>query len=99
MPAFLIENGFMDSATDVPIILSPEHAERTAQGILRFLVEEYLLDYKNVTEGKYGLSDDCKLLAAKGIINSPDYWAKGSGYSDENTALLIKKFASYVRGA
>ena len=99
MPAFLIENGFMDSATDVPIILSPEHAERTAQGILRFLVEEYSLDYKNATEGKYELADDCKLLASVGIINSPDYWAKGEGYSDENTVLLIKKFASYVRGA
>lgn len=99
MPAFLIENGFMDSATDVPIILSPEHAERTAQGILRFLVEEYSLDYKNATEGEYGFVEDCKLLASAGIINSPDYWAKGEGYSDENTVLLIKNFASYVRGA
>lgn len=99
MAAFLIENGFMDSTTDVPIILSPEHAEKTAQGILSFLVKEYSLEHKKATEGEYGLSDDCKLLASKGIINSPDYWAKGSGYSDENTVLLIKKFASYVRGA
>lgn len=38
----------------------------------------------------------CKLLASKGIINSPDYWAKGIGYSDENVALLIKKVAAYV---
>lgn len=44
------------------------------------------------------LPDDCNLLASVGIINSPDYWAKGSGYSDSNTVLLIKKFASYVRG-
>ena len=41
MPAFLIENGFMDSKTDVPIILTSEHAERTAQAILRFLVEQF----------------------------------------------------------
>lgn len=41
MPAFLIENGFMDSKTDVPIILTSGHAERTAQGILRFLVEQF----------------------------------------------------------
>lgn len=104
MPAFLIENGFMDSTTDVPIILSPEHAEKTARGILEFLVKEYSLKKKKVVEGgnfgKYeGLADDCKLLASKGIINSPDYWAKGEGYSDENTVLLINKFASYVRGA
>ena len=99
MPAFLIENGFMDSATDVPVILSPEHAEKTAQGILSFLVSEYNLEKKKVVQDECGLADDCKLLAAKGIINSPDYWAKGSGYSDGNTVLLIKKFASYVRGA
>lgn len=43
MPAFLIENGFMDSKTDVPIILTNEHAEKTAKGILDFLVAEYKL--------------------------------------------------------
>lgn len=104
MPAFLIENGFMDSATDVPIILSSEHAENTAQGILNFLVSEYAIKKKNVVAGEIGgnyttLADDCKLLASAGIINSPEYWEKGEGYSDSNTVLLIKKFASYVRGA
>ena len=100
MPAFLIENGFMDSTTDVPIILSPEHAEKTAQGILSFLVKEYSLEKKNAIQGNFeGLKEDCKLLASAGIINSPDYWAKGGGYSDENTVLLLKKFAAYVRGA
>lgn len=44
------------------------------------------------------LMEDCKLLASKGIINSPDYWAKGKGYSDSNVVQLIKKFAKYVRG-
>ena len=39
------------------------------------------------------LSEACKKLAAKGIIDSPDYWAKGKGYSDANVVLLIKKFA------
>jgi N-acetylmuramoyl-L-alanine amidase len=39
MPAVLIENGFMDSTTDTPIILTEEHAERTAQAIVSFLVE------------------------------------------------------------
>lgn len=50
MPAFLIENGFMDSKTDVPIILTEEHAEKTAQGILAFLVQELGLVKKNATE-------------------------------------------------
>lgn len=51
MPAFLIENGFMDSKTDVPIILSEEHAEKTAQGILNFLVEEFTLIKKKAQNG------------------------------------------------
>ena len=49
MPAFLIENGFMDSRTDTPIILTQAHAERTAQGIVDFLVAE--LDLRTSQEG------------------------------------------------
>lgn len=41
MRAYLIENGFMDSATDVPIILTDAHAEKTARGIMNCLIEEY----------------------------------------------------------
>lgn len=43
MPALLIENGFMDSQVDTPIILTPAHATRTAQGIVDFLVSELQL--------------------------------------------------------
>lgn len=46
MPAFLIENGFMDSQKDTPIILTAEHAEKTAQGIFKWLVKEFSLDRK-----------------------------------------------------
>lgn len=44
MPAFLVENGFMDSPTDVPIILSGSHAEKTVQGVLDFLVSGLSLE-------------------------------------------------------
>lgn len=47
MPAFLIENGFMDSPDDVPVILSHDHAEKTAQGVVDFLVEEFSLKARN----------------------------------------------------
>lgn len=40
MPALLLENGFMDSLTDTPIILTEAHAAKTAQGIVAFLVTE-----------------------------------------------------------
>ncbi len=52
MPAFLIENGFMDSRTDTPIILTKAHAERTAQGIVNFLVAE--LSLKATVGGSQG---------------------------------------------
>ena len=103
MAAFLIENGFMDSTVDVPVILSPEHTEKTAQGILEFLVTEYSLKKKKTAQSEFtspyrSLEEACKVLAEEGIINSPDYWAKGEGYSAENTILLLKKVASYVKG-
>lgn len=43
MPAFLIENGFMDSLNDTPVILTSAHGEKTAQGILKWLVKEFNL--------------------------------------------------------
>ena len=103
MPAFLLENGFMDSATDVPIIISPEHAEKTAQGILNFLVSEYKLVKKKSVQSENNathrmLVDDCYVLASAGIMNSPEYWSKGEGYSTENTIKLIEQMAAYVRG-
>lgn len=41
--SLLIENGFMDSKTDVPVILSEAHAEKTATGVVNFLVEYFKL--------------------------------------------------------
>lgn len=103
MDAFLIENGFMDSTTDTPIILTDSHARKTAEGILKFLKTSYgLVKLTNSTteanSTSIELKEACTLLAEKGIINSPDYWAKGEGYSDENTKHLIKAFARYVKG-
>jgi N-acetylmuramoyl-L-alanine amidase len=40
MISLLVENGFMDSKVDVPIILTDAHATKTAQGILNFLISE-----------------------------------------------------------
>lgn len=48
-PCLLLENGFMDSSVDVPIILSEAHADKTAQGIVDFLVKELNLVKKVVT--------------------------------------------------
>ena len=39
MPAILLELGYMDSATDVPIILSEDFADKSAEAIVESLVE------------------------------------------------------------
>lgn len=44
MPAFLLENGFMDSKIDVPIILSEAHATKTARALRDFLVNMFGLE-------------------------------------------------------
>jgi hypothetical protein len=46
--AYLIENGFMDSAIDMDIILTEAHAEKTAEGIVSFLVNNFNLTKKAV---------------------------------------------------
>ena len=51
MPAILIECGFMDSKTDVPVILGPYFADQVASGLLAALVEVFKLsERKEVLE-------------------------------------------------
>lgn len=84
----LIEVCFLDDKDDVDLYMSnkKEVAKAIAEGIAK--------GYKLTANTLYS---DCKLLADKGIINSPDYWAKGKGYSDENVVALISKFAAYLK--
>lgn len=51
-PALLVENGFMDSRVDTPIILTEEHAEKTANGVVNFLAAEFNLKEKVVVKKK-----------------------------------------------
>ena len=43
------------------------------------------------------LAEAVDKLHKAGIINSPDYWKKGKGYSDANTVSLIKKVSALVK--
>lgn len=52
MPAVLLELGFMDSATDVPVILSEEYAEQCAAAIVKVLVERGKLVKKEAAPAK-----------------------------------------------
>lgn len=48
MPAVLLELGFMDSATDVPIILTEEYADQCAGAIVKVLADRGKLTRKKV---------------------------------------------------
>ena len=62
-PSFLLENGFMDSQTDTPIILTPEHAEATAKGLEKFVVEMFNLKKKE-DEDMFSYEDFKKYMDA-----------------------------------
>ena len=47
--ALLLENGFMDGPDDIPMIVTDEYAYKTAQGIVRFLVDALSLHYVGVS--------------------------------------------------
>ena len=87
--AMLIEVCFVDTESDAELYRNLG-ADAIAKAIYNGITGKVVADTT--------LEEDCRLLAGEGIINSPEYWAKGGEYSDENTALLIKKFANYVRG-
>ena len=93
----LLETCFIDDADDMKVYTSKKAS--IAEAITRGIVDGFGLDKKADEQVKVDeLSEACGILASKGIINSPDYWAKGGGYSDENTVLLLKKFAAFVKG-
>ena len=81
-PALLIENGFMDSTVDTPIILTEEHAEKTAVGIVNFLVEEFGLKEKKVVAAKKSVEEIAKEVIAGKWGNGATRRAKlhGAGY-------------------
>lgn len=80
MPALLIEDGFMDSPTDVPIILSDDHAKKTAQGICNFLIKELGLTKKKATT---------KTETIQSSIYYPAYTGKKTTLSAALTTLGI----------
>ncbi len=84
----LLEVCFINDTDDMKLYNAKK--QEIAKAIAEGVAEGFKLETN-------ALSAACKMLFNAGIINSPDYWAKGAGYSDANTVLLIKKFADYVK--
>ncbi len=74
MPAFLVENGFMDSPMDVPFILSEQHAQKTAEGVVAFIVDTLQLKSTAGTAGS---------AAAGGAAGNASAAGTGSGKQPE----------------
>ena len=97
MTALLIENGFMDSYYDVPIILSNEFVEQTSEAIVEFIANNFDVKLKKIVETTYKVRkswEDSK--GQKGsfvILQNAIAEAQKYGYNVyDNTGKLIWEY-------
>ena len=105
MPAVLIECGFMDSKTDLPVILTDAYAENAARGIAEGVCE--VLGVKTLKEAE-DVGKDTKEIPSAWAAESW-VWAKDNGLMDgtrpkdavtrEELAAVLKRMAQSPGGA
>lgn len=104
MPAFLVENGFMDSPTDVPVILSEQHAKKTVAGVVAFLEELLNLQTRqsadsgsNTGGGSGATEKPPQSSAAQGADNAyyPAYTGKKTTLSAAMASLGLNSTYAY----
>lgn len=66
MPALILELGFLDSKTDVPIILSEDYANKCAKAIVKVLVNRGKLTKKKEEPKSISIDELAKALKEKG---------------------------------
>lgn len=78
MPAVLGEFGFMDSATDTPVILCAEFAQQVARGIVAALAEVFELEKREVTREEIRgiIRQELEALEAERAGRGPSPWAE-----------------------
>lgn len=81
MPAVLGELGFMDSATDVPIILTEEHADACARAYVKVMVQRGGLKKKVVEEPKEEVMTP--------VEHSKTYSVEVGAYTDATAAAEV----------
>lgn len=77
MPAVLLELGFMDSATDVPVILTEEYADKCARAIVDVLAKRGKLEKKDTKTYKVQVFAGSKSGAEQALKK-----AKAAGFKD-----------------
>lgn len=81
MEAVLIENGFMDSTIDTPIILTDSHASKTAKGIVNFLIDVLALEKRSdKKESEIYVKIPCDSIKNATMLAE---YMKGAGYDPE----------------
>lgn len=111
MPAVLIECGFMDSPTDVPLILSAEFAEKAARGLTDALVKIGGLTTKDgagntTTKAKFTdinghyAEKQINDLYNMGIINGVDntHFAPDEVVTRGQMAIIARNIIRYITG-
>lgn len=92
MCSMLLENGFMDSSSDVPRILTEDHADKTARGLLDFIVKEFnlgdvpstykvritadLLNYRQGPSTSYKINGTVKKGEVYTIVETSGSWGR-----------------------
>ena len=107
MPAVLVECGFMDSATDVPIILSEQFAENAAEGITKALAiignltekEEEVMNKFTDISGHYARSA-IEELYNMGVVNgvSDAEFAPDRVATRGEIAVIARNIIRYITG-
>lgn len=103
MPAVLIECGFMDSTTDVPVILSETFAESAAEGIVKALVEIGKLTKKQsgFTDIKGHFAEESiRDLASMGIVSgkTEDKFMPNDAVTRGEVAVIARRVIKYITG-
>lgn len=111
MPAVLVECGFMDSATDVPIILSEEFAEQAATGLVNALVkigdlkktdtkDNATMEVKFTDINGHYAEEQIKELYRMGIINGVDeaHFAPNEPIKRADVAIIARNVIRYITG-
>lgn len=102
MPAVLIECGFMDSPSDVPMILSEDFADKAAEGLTSALVKIGGLTKKGGSDNMAKFTDTkghfaekvIDELAEMGVVNG-----KGNGQFAPNESVTRAEAAIMIRNA
>ncbi len=104
MPAVLIECGFMDSPTDVPIILTEDFAEKSAEALVESLVKIGNLTKKasegfTDIKGHYAESH-IKDLVSMGIVSgkTKDKFMPNDTITRGEVAVIARNIIKYITG-